>query len=258
MRLLIVTNGDGFADMLAHELIERHREFEVAGVIFTSISLRQKIRLIKTAVKTKSLYFACYLYFESAVSRLISSQLRMRKILDYCKKKKIPYITCQDLNSDLSIEFLKSVKPDIVLSLRPGQLFRANFITEAKQILNVHCSKLPEYRGMGAALQTLAAGEKKTFVTLHLIDTEELDDGPVVLQKKVTITKKQTLFGLNVALYCIGSKELVKGLKKLKKGSFQVKSDVGTLYSWPGKEPLIAIKKQGRKLLSFRDFSYRD
>ena len=162
------------------------------------------------------------------------------------------------MNSDLSIGFLKSVKPDIVLSLRPSQVFRANFIAEAKQILNVHCSKLPEYRGMGATLQTLAAGEKKTFVTLHLIDTEKLDNGPVVLQKKVTIKKNQTLFGLSTALYCIGSKELVKGLKNLKKGSFQVKPDIGTLYSWPGKEPLIAIKKQGRKLVSVHDFLYRD
>ena len=158
------------------------------------------------------------------------------------------------MNNKKSIQFIEDIDHDVVLSLRPGQIFGSEFISAAQRILNIHCAKLPNYRGMGSVLQTLAAGDAQTFISFHLIENEELDNGPIVLQKKVNINPTQSLFGVTATLYRMASTQLVEALHKLSNSSEFLTQSGGNLYSWPGKEPLVAIKKQGRSLVSLDDF----
>ncbi|MFH0820328.1 MAG: phosphoribosylglycinamide formyltransferase [Candidatus Peregrinibacteria bacterium] len=62
------------------------------------------------------------------------------------------------------------------------------------RILNVHPSLLPKFGGgMDADVHkaVLDAGEKETGMTIHLV-TEQLDAGPIVLQKKVAVDSSDT------------------------------------------------------------------
>ncbi len=254
MRVLLVTSGDGFADILATELTASTNNFSVVGVIFTQLSLSQKIRLMVKAIRKQSFYFACYLYFESIASKWISLRSKSKTIAQFCKKERVPSLNVTNLNNNKSIQFIENIDHDIVLSLRPGQIFHSKFISATQKILNIHCSRLPNYRGMGSVLQTLAAGEAKTSISFHLIENEEVDNGPIVLQKKVNINPKQSVFGVTATLYRLASSQMVKALCNLNNGSEIRAGTGGNSYSWPGKEPLVAIKKQGRSLVSLNDF----
>lgn len=58
-------------------------------------------------------------------------------------------------------------------------------------ILNIHPSLLPSFPGLHPQRQALAHGVKVTGVTVHLV-TEELDAGPILLQRAVPVLDDDT------------------------------------------------------------------
>lgn len=55
-----------------------------------------------------------------------------------------------------------------------------------RQILNIHPSLLPAFPGLEAQEQAFAYGVKVSGCTAHFVD-EELDHGPIIVQKAVTV-----------------------------------------------------------------------
>ena len=55
-----------------------------------------------------------------------------------------------------------------------------------RQILNIHPSLLPAFPGLEAQEQASAYGVKVTGCTVHFVD-EELDHGPIIVQKAVNV-----------------------------------------------------------------------
>jgi phosphoribosylglycinamide formyltransferase-1 len=56
------------------------------------------------------------------------------------------------------------------------------------QILNIHPSLLPAFPGLEAQQQAFAFGVKITGCTVHFVD-EELDHGPIIVQKSVPVLR---------------------------------------------------------------------
>ena len=62
-----------------------------------------------------------------------------------------------------------------------------------ERILNLHNSLLPAFAGTMAAVQeALDRGVKVTGCTVHLVDEEHLDGGPIVLQAAVPVEDEDT------------------------------------------------------------------
>src|SRR5215472_18832832 len=55
-----------------------------------------------------------------------------------------------------------------------------------QRILNIHPSLLPAFPGLEAQQQAFAYGEKMAGCTVHFVD-EELDHGPIIVQKSVPV-----------------------------------------------------------------------
>ena len=60
------------------------------------------------------------------------------------------------------------------------------------RIVNIHPSLLPAFPGLDAQQQALEAGVKITGCTVHFVN-EELDAGPVILQREVSVMDEDTL-----------------------------------------------------------------
>src|SRR5947208_10186912 len=54
------------------------------------------------------------------------------------------------------------------------------------RILNIHPSLLPAFPGLEAQEQAFAYGVKVAGCTVHLVD-EELDHGPIIVQRSVSV-----------------------------------------------------------------------
>ena len=63
------------------------------------------------------------------------------------------------------------------------------------RILNIHPSLLPQYPGLKAVARALAAGEKETGCTVHLVDAG-IDTGRILRQERVPIREEDTLESL--------------------------------------------------------------
>jgi phosphoribosylglycinamide formyltransferase 1 len=67
------------------------------------------------------------------------------------------------------------------------------------RILNIHPSLLPSFPGLDAQHQALAHGVKISGCTVHFVD-EELDAGPIVLQKAVPVLDDDTVETLSARI----------------------------------------------------------
>ena len=64
------------------------------------------------------------------------------------------------------------------------------------KILNIHPSLLPKYKGLNTHKRVLNNKEKYSGCTVHFV-TARLDSGKIIMQKKVKISKKETVASLS-------------------------------------------------------------
>lgn len=77
---------------------------------------------------------------------------------------------------------------DIIFSIQPRSLFRKPFIQIAKQnIINLHFAPLPKLRGVATSAWAILDDLSDMGVTLHVINDEGIDNGPIIAQKKFKI-----------------------------------------------------------------------
>jgi methionyl-tRNA formyltransferase len=92
----------------------------------------------------------------------------------------------------------------------------------AKGVLNVHPSLLPKYRGPSPERFTLLAGDKKTGVSVMLMD-EKIDHGPILAQEEFTIPAGIDHEELHLKLGEIGGELLVKTIPRWLEGKITPK-----------------------------------
>eukprot|EP00924_Labyrinthula_sp_SR-Ha-C_P011580 maker-scaffold_17-snap-gene-2.0-mRNA-1 protein AED:0.02 eAED:0.02 QI:56/1/1/1/0.5/0.33/3/95/199 len=85
---------------------------------------------------------------------------------------------------------LKEFKVDIILCIGYMRILSKSFVdTWQGRALNVHPSLLPEFAGgmdLDVHQQVLNAGKKETGCTVHVV-TEEVDGGPIIVQKRCDV-----------------------------------------------------------------------
>lgn len=91
----------------------------------------------------------------------------------------------------------------------------------AGKIINVHPALLPKYGGKGFYGQNvheavLAAGEKESGMTIHFVD-ENVDEGKILLQKKVAIAEGETAESLKEKVQALEKKYYPEAIRLLSK-----------------------------------------
>ncbi len=98
----------------------------------------------------------------------------------------------RDLFEQATLDTLMSLYPDLILTLGYMRLIPKKIIAKFKhKIINIHPSLLPAFPGLHAQQQALAYGVCYSGATAHFVD-EGLDTGPIIGQKIVAVTMKDT------------------------------------------------------------------
>jgi len=80
------------------------------------------------------------------------------------------------------------------------RLVSAELINAYKdRVLNIHPSLLPAFPGLDAQRQALEYGAKVSGCTVHIVD-EELDHGPIILQRPVEVLENDTVETLSARI----------------------------------------------------------
>lgn len=104
----------------------------------------------------------------------------------WAKKEEIPILKPENFDEEF-ISNLKTKNHDLFVVASYGKIIPKIILSIPKHgSLNVHPSLLPKYRGATPIPSQILNDDKKVGVTLILID-EEVDHGPIVSQKEVTL-----------------------------------------------------------------------
>jgi methionyl-tRNA formyltransferase len=104
---------------------------------------------------------------------------------------------------------------DLAIVVAYGRILPAEFLAAPKRgCINVHFSLLPLYRGAAPVNWAMINGEEKTGVTTMFIE-EELDSGPILLQRETQIGEVETAPQLMGRLAEMGAELLGETLAQL-------------------------------------------
>ena len=161
-----------------------------------------------------------------ATINVVISNMENAYILQRAKKNGVPAIFINhknkkrdDFDFEISME-LKKHNIDLILLIGFMRILSAKFCQTWKdKILNVHPSLLPKYSGgmdMNIHEEVIANGDEESGCTIHFV-TEELDGGPILIQKKYNITNGETAETLKINIQELEGIAFVEAINKLSK-----------------------------------------
>jgi len=87
---------------------------------------------------------------------------------------------------------VSALNPDLIVLAGYMKILPANFVNQFEgKIINIHPSLLPRHKGLNTHQRAIDSGDQHHGATVHFV-TAELDDGPIIIQKKVAIDKDDT------------------------------------------------------------------
>lgn len=94
---------------------------------------------------------------------------------------------------DLALkELIDQYQPDLIILAGFMRILSNEFVHHyLNKMMNIHPSLLPKYKGLNTHQRVLDAGDKEHGCSVHFV-TPELDDGPVILQAKITVDDNDT------------------------------------------------------------------
>jgi methionyl-tRNA formyltransferase len=120
------------------------------------------------------------------------------------------------VNGDDARALIASAAPDAVIVCAFGALVKEPLLS-GFQMLNVHPSLLPRWRGAAPIERAIMAGDEHTGVSIMLL-TAGLDSGPVCLTAREPILAQDTYGSLAARLERSGGRLLVDALDTLQRG----------------------------------------
>ncbi|WP_059434046.1 formyltransferase family protein [Campylobacter hyointestinalis] len=107
-----------------------------------------------------------------------------------CNANKIPYKYVDDINSNENIEWIKSLKPDIIFCFGWSSLIKKELLNLCP-IVGYHPARLPQNRGRHPLIWALALGLDSSASTFFFMD-EGADSGDILSQQEFNISYHDT------------------------------------------------------------------
>lgn len=133
----------------------------------------------------------------------------------------------ESVNSDEARARIGAATPEAVIICAYGALIKEPLLSE-HELLNVHPSLLPRWRGAAPLERAIEAGDEETGVTI-MRPIAELDAGPIALQRAEAISPDDDYGSLSERLATLGGELLVEVLD-LQPG-FREQPDTGVTYA---------------------------
>jgi phosphoribosylglycinamide formyltransferase-1 len=162
----------------------------------------------------------------SAEIAIVISEKPTASILDRARLYKVPTqfvdptgLAREDFDARVSAELHKA-NVELVLLIGYMRIVSRSFVDEWRgRLLNVHPSLLPAFAGLmnrKVHEAVLAAGVSETGCTIHQV-TEEVDAGPIVLQKRCPVLRGDTVDTLKERVQALEQHAFVEVLRQWKR-----------------------------------------
>jgi methionyl-tRNA formyltransferase len=126
-----------------------------------------------------------------------------------------------DVNSAESLTAIRSTAADVALVCAFGQIIREPLLSEL-EMLNVHPSLLPRWRGAAPIERTIMAGDERTGVSIARV-TAGLDTGPLALVEALAVDPRESYGALAARLAVLGAELAREALERRRAGTLELR-----------------------------------
>ncbi|MDX6559606.1 MAG: methionyl-tRNA formyltransferase [Blastocatellia bacterium] len=143
------------------------------------------------------------------------NKLHQSPVKEFAVKHNLTVHQPLKIRTEESKELFTSHAADAAIVVAYGRILPAEFLNAQRYgCINVHFSLLPKYRGAAPVNWAIVNGEKETGVTTMRI-VEELDAGPILLQRATQIGDSETALELMKRLAETGADLLSETIKSI-------------------------------------------
>jgi methionyl-tRNA formyltransferase len=136
-------------------------------------------------------------------------------VKEFALQHNLPIEQPKKIKTDEAKDLFASYNADVAVVVAYGRILPTHFLAAPlKGCVNVHFSLLPKYRGAAPTNWAIVKGEAKSGVTTMFIE-EELDAGPILLQRETEIGPTETAPELMQRLADMGAGLLSETLTNL-------------------------------------------
>ena len=192
-------------------------------------------------------------------NQIITPTLNQRQPAKYKTFRQLEYFLCAspelvaNINAPERLEQLNALKPDLMISIRFGQILKQAVIESTRlPVLNLHSGLLPQYRGVMATFWAMLNDEKEIGTCLHTIDDEGIDSGSIIAHTYQPMDRSKSYLEQVLALYPEGVSNIIDAVDKLATGKpiprIQAEPN-DTYYSFPHVSDFQQFDQKGLKLV---------
>ncbi|AOE50157.1 methionyl-tRNA formyltransferase [Kangiella sediminilitoris] len=252
MKVIVITQDDPFylAENLDYLFSNLPKSVEVAGCIVSNVSpFGKKESFLAKSFKTLRI-FGLGFFVRYAMKYIVARFSKSKKVGHILQKHEIPRVDLeQSINSQVSLQTIRSYQPDLLISIAGNEIFKKPLIELAPEgCLNLHTALLPKYRGLMPSFWVLKNQEVSTGVSVFFVD-EGIDSGPILVQKEILL-EGMTQERLIKVSKKIGMDAIIEAVEKIQKGDVSTipNNDVDmSYYRFPTKEDVREFKSIGAR-----------
>ena len=252
MRIVLITQDDPFylPENLDYFLDNLPDGIEVVGCAVSKISpFGKKESFIDKARRTYNIFGARF-FIRYSLDYVISRLFHLEGVADVLRKHQVREIPITgSLNSSKSLEDIRALSPDLLVSIAATEIFRRPLIALASLgCINLHTALLPKYRGLMPSFWVLKNGEKETGVSVFFVD-EGIDSGPILVQERIKIGN-MTQRDLIKHSKAVGMRAVIKAVAKIRDGDTETlpnDDDKSTYFHFPSKQDVRDFRQSGAR-----------
>ncbi len=155
-----------------------------------------------------------------------------------------------NINSTFALKEIANFAPDLIISIRFGQIVKAPLIAIPRfGVVNLHSGILPKYRGIMASFWAILHDEEKLGMTLHYIHDATIDTGEIIACTVNEIDRNASLLTNIHNLYDSGAQAIREFLQKIKNNEKVVTISQKNLpdacyFSYPQQQDIVNFTKK--------------
>lgn len=168
------------------------------------------------------------------------------------QRNNIPLLSTVDVNSPHFIEQLKSLNPDLLVSVACPQKIKAEVLAIPNRgAINLHGGYLPDFPGVFTPFWNLLEGAMKAGCTVHWMN-DQIDAGGILGRISFPISQAMTIMDIYKEISERGLPLLDDVIQQIANGTAQViecDANVGKYHSFPSNQDGARFRSLGLKAI---------
>ena len=230
----------------------------MVGVQRGRATSQKKLTKIWKILKSNGWYFVGFNIFLNIglmKNLLFGKAGNCSRLKDLADKYQFETFYFEGINEESTLAIIKDFDPDLILNHMPQRIRDPIIHLPRRGVVNIHPGLLPMYQGMGSCLWPLIDGASHHGATLHLIDSEEIDVGPIIYSGRFPIKASDSVLALHIKSRIIAALLACRLTKELSQDgnlNFKIQRD-GNYHKLPGRLDLQKMLDKGHSYFCVKD-----